>query len=117
MLASPYDYTLVWQDIALQAGLSAAVRRVLTEAGEKGVDVAQANARVDTGAMRDSVRYDIVDVSPMQSSLIISAGNNLPDARALYNELGTSNLPAQPFVRPGADAAIAEIQAKLGAKG
>lgn len=33
----------------------------------------------------------------------ITAGEGLPDARAVYNEYGTTHMAAQPFIRPAVE--------------
>lgn len=70
-----------------------------------GIVVARALARVDTGAMKASVRGEVLRIGPLTIQMDLSAGEGLPDNRALFNEFGTAQgLTAKPFVRPGGDA-------------
>lgn len=60
-----------------------------------GVD-AETLAPVDTGALKVSV--DVIEVTDQKWRII--AGRGLPDGRAVYQELGTSKMRAQPYIRP-----------------
>lgn len=60
-----------------------------------GVD-AYTLAPVRTGALRASIGVDEVGRGIWR----IHAGRGLPDGRAVFNELGTSKMRAQPFIRP-----------------
>ena len=51
---------------------------------------------VRTGALRSSIGVDEVGRGIWR----IHAGRGLPDGRAVYNELGTSKMRAQPYIRP-----------------
>jgi hypothetical protein len=60
-----------------------------------GVD-AETFAPIRTGALKISV--EVVEVG--RGIWRIIAGRGLPDGRAVYNELGTSRMAAQPYIRP-----------------
>lgn len=60
-----------------------------------GVD-AEVLAPVRTGALKLSV--DVREIG--RGYWRISAGTGLPDGRAVYQELGTSKMRAQPYLRP-----------------
>jgi len=62
-----------------------------------GID-AEALAPVDTGALELSVSVDEIGRGIWR----ISAGTGLPDGRAVFQELGTSKMRAQPYLRPAA---------------
>jgi hypothetical protein len=62
-----------------------------------GVD-AEAIAPVRTGALRMSA--DVEEIA--RGIWRISFGRGLPDGRAVYQELGTSKMRAQPYLRPAA---------------
>lgn len=57
---------------------------------------AQLFAPVRTGALRASVGVDEIGRGIWR----IHAGRGLPDGRAVFNELGTSRMRAQPYIRP-----------------
>jgi hypothetical protein len=60
-----------------------------------GVD-AEALAPVRTGALKLSIKVEEIGRGIWR----ISAGTGLPDGRAVYQELGTSKMRAQPYLRP-----------------
>jgi hypothetical protein len=60
-----------------------------------GVD-AEVLAPVRTGALKLSVHVTEIGRGIWR----ISAGTGLPDGRAVYQELGTSKMRAQPYIRP-----------------
>ena len=100
------DVVVEFNHFGTYAGtLDALVNRVLDAGVKTTLATSQGLARVDTGRMRS-------DVS-------ISGGG---DSRtmtwnaeyAIYNEFGTYKMSAQPFVRPGADAGLAAMQAEMG---
>jgi hypothetical protein len=82
-----------------QGGVDSLAEYVQTRLGRLAgqmVDDARRLAPVDTGALKASGR-----VTRMSAELWrISFGGGLPDGRAVYNELGTVNMPAQPYIRP-----------------
>jgi hypothetical protein len=84
-----------------RAGLARLADHVLSRAAEIplaiGVD-AEALAPVRTGELKLSVRVDEIGRGIWR----ISAGTGLPDGRAVFQELGTSKMRAQPYLRPAA---------------
>jgi hypothetical protein len=82
-----------------QSGIAALADDCLRHGAEAalamGVD-AETYAPIRTGALKRSVRVDDVGRGIWR----ISSGRGLPDARAIYNELGTSKMAAQPHIRP-----------------
>lgn len=60
-----------------------------------GID-AEALAPVRTGALKISITVSEVGRGIWR----ISAGTGLPDGRAVFQELGTSKMRAQPYIRP-----------------
>jgi hypothetical protein len=60
-----------------------------------GIDV-ESGAPVRTGELKLSVRVDEIGRGIWR----ISAGTGLPDGRAVFQELGTSKMRAQPYIRP-----------------
>lgn len=82
-----------------RAGMAALAEHVLSKfadvALEMGVD-AERLAPVDTGALKLSINVHSIGRGMWR----ISAGTGLPDGRAVYQELGTRYMRAQPYLRP-----------------
>ena len=78
-----------------QARLGVDLDAMLEHLGPKLVKESRALVRVDTGALRDSIDYEVED-----GHLYLSAGEDLDDERALANELGTRHMAAQPYLKP-----------------
>lgn len=82
-----------------QGGMSALADYVLNRVSEIplaiGVD-AEALAPVRTGALKLSIHVSEIGRGIWR----ISAGTGLPDGRAVFQELGTSKMRAQPYLRP-----------------
>jgi HK97 gp10 family phage protein len=89
---------VVWNGENIAAQLEAAIEQGLIETGVAAQGVARSLARVDTGEMRDSIDYTVTR-SGGQAVLILSVGTD----HGIFNELGTSRLPAQPMIRPAID--------------
>ena len=81
------------------AGMNRLADYVLSRAAAvplaQGVD-AERLAPVLTGALKLSI--DVREIG--RGHWRISAGTGLPDGRAVYNELGTEKMAAQPYIRP-----------------
>lgn len=90
----------------LQQKLQTAPQQALAVSGQAGVDVARGRVRVATGRLRNSIRADAT-----KDTLILGGYTEY----AVYNELGTSRMSAQPFIMPGMQRAIAEIGRNLNA--
>lgn len=74
-----------------------ATRKAVEESGaamERGM---KNLAPVDTGTLRDSIRHEVED-------LTATAGPGDEVDYAIFVEFGTSRMPAQPYVRPVAEA-------------
>src|SRR5690349_28644 len=89
---------------ALDEEVKAIVERAMEASAPVGVDVAKSLARVDTGEMRDKVYADV-----RNGQIILGDDSD----HAVYNELGTSKMSAQPFLVPGALAAGEELKKQL----
>jgi len=81
------------------ARMRAAIGKGLAAA--KGPLLAETNRRtpVDSGALRASER-----VTSDDTSLTITAGEGLPDARALYVHQGTKHMSPRPYLRDAVEA-------------
>lgn len=79
-----------WQDeLDLHDSVEAVAQRVTADA--------KAHAPVDTGALRDSIQYELAGSGPDVSARV---GSDLP--YAAHVELGTSTQAPQPYLRPAA---------------
>jgi HK97 gp10 family phage protein len=89
---------------ALEMDVLAKLDEAMNAAADVGKQVAQSLARVDTGEMRSKVYTDVRD-----QQIILGDDSD----HAVYNELGTSKMSAQPFLVPGAVAAGDELKKQL----
>lgn len=103
--------TTEWNGQPVAEDIDRRAQSALTAAGQAGENIAQGLARVRTGFMRESV---YVQVASFPGGWLLILGDSA--AYAIYNELGTIHMSAQPFVRPGGDAA-AEALPELLARG
>jgi hypothetical protein len=82
-----------------RGGMAALAEHVLSRFGDVALEIgvdAERLAPVDTGALKLSV--DVREIG--RGIWRISAGTGLPDGRAVYQELGTRYMRAQPYIRP-----------------
>lgn len=84
----------VASDKAVDAGVLTGAEAVLAEA--------EAIVPVDTGTLRDSLEISVDD----DGGVIVGT----PVEYAPFVEFGTSDTPAQPFLRPAADSASTEVE-------
>jgi HK97 gp10 family phage protein len=76
--------------------------------GQAIVARAQAIVPIDTGALRDSITYRIEHTGG-QWHIIVGAYTDY----ALFVELGTVRMSAQPYLRPAVDQIVAHIASEL----
>lgn len=69
------------------------IQRALNKKAIKAVREAKKNAPVDTGRLRSSITFTELD-----NFIGVKVGSNVNYAP--FQEFGTENLPAQPFLRP-----------------
>src|SRR5947207_13747484 len=81
---------------AVEETVKADVERAMEAAAVVGEQVAKSLARVDTGEMQSKVFTEVRD-----GQIILGDDSD----HAVFNELGTSKMSAQPFLVPGALAA------------
>jgi HK97 gp10 family phage protein len=99
------EYKSNLRNIASQ--IEAELNLALKETADDIADLAQQLAPEDTGALKASK-----DVRPDRGGWIVSFGRGLPDIRAIVQEYGSDNQPAQPYLTP----AVAAIDPTLRAK-
>lgn len=85
--------------------LTEAQRRAAHRTADWAIMEARALAPVDTGELRDSLDY-VVRQTETTFAIVIFAGAE----HALYVELGTSNMSAQPYLRPVLDRITAQYR-------
>ena len=95
---------------ALETTAIGRIREAMQEAAAVGEAVMKANARVRTGEMRDAT-YVEVDDALTTTTPQIRLGDD--SDHAIYNELGTHKMSAQPFIVPGGIAAGDALKEKL----
>ena len=99
----------------LNAQLAAALPRIVLQAAALVQREVQQRAPVDTGALRASI-----DMQASQRSMSASATVQAEDSAqggiehyAVFKEYGTSTTAAEPFFRPGLEAARVKVDALL----
>jgi HK97 gp10 family phage protein len=100
-----------WRGTAIAAQLEAAIEDAMEETGAEAESIAKGLARVDTGEMRDRIHAD-VERGP--GGVTLTLAGDAP--HTVFNELGTSRLPAQPMIRPAMDQAGAKLPERIRAK-
>lgn len=90
-----------------------ALRQQLDALGQQMVSEIRARCPVESGALRDSVQYEIVE-TPSGLHLKIQVGSVVADY-AGYVEYGTAHEAARPFVRPVINARRAPLPAEIAA--
>lgn len=83
---------------AVKAALEAAILEALHGIGEAAEKHAKEKAPVDTGNLRDHIRHMVVEDD--KSVLIGTYDEEVP--YALYVEVGTHKMAAQPYLKPAA---------------
>jgi len=72
---------------------------------KEAVPAAKARARVDTGAMRDSIDYEMID--PFTAKFWVGSDHGI------FNEKGTEKMSAQPMIEPEAIIALTKLNQSL----
>lgn len=83
-----------------------ALHAAMLEAANAGLTVARNEARVRTGAMRDSITVTV------DSDGTVTLGIGVE--YAIENELGTRNMPAKPMLAPGMQETYRVLKSKTG---
>lgn len=87
-----------WNGTAIAAALEAAIESAMEETAQAAVAEARSRARVDTGAMRDSIEAT-VERRNGAVEMVLGVGVDY----GVYHELGSSRISAQPMIRPAID--------------
>jgi HK97 gp10 family phage protein len=84
---------------AIVSGVPQAIDATLRRAAEEAAQGARSAVPVDTGALRDSIQI----IPEGDNGIVIGAGDEGDLKYAVYMELGTSKMAAQPYMGPEAD--------------
>lgn len=84
---------------ALMARGMAAVRQAVVESAETMATQAQALSPVDTGTLQASIHVSNVEAGAREVTATVSTGGEASEY-AVYQELGTSKMAAQPYMAP-----------------
>lgn len=89
---------------AIRRGLPGAIERGVVRGAELIADLARQLAPYDAEASHKHLNESI-EVQPGErpTERKVVAGVGLPDARAAYQEYGTTDQPAQPYMTPAAE--------------
>ncbi|MGJ9384256.1 HK97-gp10 family putative phage morphogenesis protein [Salipaludibacillus sp. CF4.18] len=80
---------------AIKKQIEDANKRMLESVGKAGEGYVKLNTAVDTGAVRDSIKYNVDDKG-------VSIGSTLTsEDYPIYLEKGTSKMAAQPYISTG----------------
>jgi len=102
--------------VASIAALGLRLNEALPGIALQGASIVEAEvirrAPVDTGAMRSSVDEHAVAQGPGYASATVAVENSSESGiehYAIYQEFGTSRMPANPFVRPALQAVRGQV--------
>lgn len=103
---------LSWNGPQIEKAIREAARAELKATLEYGVFLAKQVVPVDTGELRDSIKATklVGNQYGVKGEIEATAGH------ALYVELGTVKMRAQPYLRPAADVAFRNFPKKLAAR-
>jgi HK97 gp10 family phage protein len=107
-MATGTSFTFTWHGTNIAAQLEAAIEAGMEETAQAAEGRAKELARVDTGEMRDSIEAVVEHVGNGRR-IVLSVGTD----HGLFNEIGTSRMPAQPMIRPAADAEFPKLPARV----
>lgn len=98
------NFTLTWNGPAFVNMIVTSLGAAFETISDQALQYMQSIVPVDTGALRDSC---FVDIGIVAGRLRISIGAGMP--YAVYVELGTSRMAAQPYIRPTYDMVVSVL--------
>lgn len=105
-----------WNGRQVLQAIDNAGERAADRVGQEAKAYAQDIAPVDTGELREGIDYEIRQTSTGWTIVLFN-----PVDHAVFQELGTANMAAQPSLRPAADAVFpkygAYVKDALGVNG
>lgn len=93
------DIRFSWNGRQVLQAIERAGERAAERVGQEAVAYAQNIAPVDTGELRAGIDYEVRETGTGWTMVLFN-----PVEHAIFQELGTSKMPAQPSLRPAADA-------------
>lgn len=93
------------------AQLVEAQARAAERTGAWAAEESRRLAPVDTGELRDSITYQVRRTATSFAIVVLAGADH-----ALYVELGTSHMSAQPYLRPVLDRIVAQYRQFLAAE-
>jgi len=104
------SFRFTWRGAEVRQALEQAMQDAMDETARAAKAAAQALAPVRTGLLRSSV-YAQVDARGGGARRVLTLGADAP--YAVYVELGTSRMRAQPFLRPAIDQEAPRLTQRL----
>lgn len=98
----------------VEEAMKQAKKEALKQMGDFAVQMAQNYAPVDTGNMRGSIRHEAIDEDTEYYGTSNTQARLKPVDYAVFVELGTNKMKAQPFIRPAAENHRSELQSIAG---
>jgi HK97 gp10 family phage protein len=92
-------FRFTWNGARITAQIDSAIQTAMDETADAAKAEAQSRARVDTGAMRDSIDAVVRTTGGGRRQMVLSIGVSY----GIFHELGTSRISAQPMIRPAID--------------
>lgn len=100
---------LIWKGQEVEARVAAASQAAVDETNEAGATLARGAAPFRTGELQGSIGTEPASVSgdQVKGQLVARAPHSI------FVELGTSKMPAQPYLRPSADAENSKLAGRI----
>lgn len=103
------NFRMTWYGARIASQIDAAVQQAMDETAAAAKANAQGRARVDTGAMRDSIEAEVSTTGGGRRRMVLSIGVDY----GIFHELGTSRISAQPMIRPAIDAEAPKLTQRI----
>ena len=106
----PSEYKLVWEGELIVAKAKAAAVIAVNQTMAKCVQMAKGLVRTDTTALQGSIRMEPATV---HMGGVKGTWGSFDINYALWQEIGTSVMSAQPYLRPSADAEYGGLEERI----
>lgn len=101
---------LTWKGPAIKALVDAAQQKAITATVADAAAQAQTMVPVDTGLLKNSLTFQ---AAQRRGSGWVGSFGSYSVAYAIYVELGTYKMSAQPYIRPSADRIFPSFPARI----